>query len=101
MTEFASVVYMFQCCKGNRCARKEIHQKMFQLDRNIYDWCGSGTQADIDVWFDILVGQSIMFLCVYHAHHLRLKSLSLFSYRSILTLDGSKFRRVYDVARER
>ena len=55
----------------------------------------------IVVWFEILVGQSVMFLCVYHAHHLRLKSLSLFSYRSILTLDGSKVRRVYNVARER
>ena len=41
----------------------------------------------IVVWFDILVGQSVMFLCVAHAHHLRLKSLSLFSYRSIFTLD--------------
>ena len=42
-----------------------------------------------------------MLLCVYHAHHLSLKSLSLFSYRSILTLDVSKVRLVHDVARER
>ena len=26
IAEFASVVYMYQCCKGNRCARKEIHK---------------------------------------------------------------------------
>ena len=26
ITEFASVAYMYQCCKGNRCARKEIHK---------------------------------------------------------------------------
>ena len=63
---------------------------------------GVGLEAkQIVVWFEILVGESVMFLCVYHAHHLRLKSLSLFRYRSILTLDGSKVRRVYDVARER
>ena len=63
---------------------------------------GVGLEAkQIVVWFEILVGESVIFLCVYHAHHLRLKSLSLFSYRSILTLDGSKVRRVNDVARER
>ena len=63
---------------------------------------GVGLEAkQIVVWFEILVGESVMFVCVYHAHHLRLQSLSLFSYRSILTLDGSKVRRVYDVARER
>ena len=63
---------------------------------------GVGLEAkQIVVWFEILVGESVIFLCVYHTHHLRLKSLSLFSYRSILTLDGSKVRRVYDVARER
>ena len=94
ITEFATVVYMYQCCKGNPCAQKEIHNTFVKLDRNIYDWCGSRTKADIVVWFDILVGQSVMFLYVYHANHLRLKSLPLFSYRSILTLDGSKVRHV-------
>ena len=28
IAEFASVVYMYQCCKGTRCARKE-KQKSF------------------------------------------------------------------------
>ena len=85
-----------------------MHEKKYMYIKHLFClietfMTGVGLEPkQIVVWFVMLVGQFVMFLCVYHAHHLRLKSLSLFSYSSILTLDGSKkVRRVYDVARER
>ena len=60
ITVSASVVY----------TKRNTRKHLFSLIETFM--AGAGLKPkQIVVWFGILVGQSVMFLCVYHAHHQR------------------------------